>query len=160
MGEIQPTSTRPTNISQRPNPDGTIYVETAMPPPLTTSDSNGSNPSHPSQGQSLSHPDLAGVLRRNQACLNCRRRKLVSRLDSFFPPVGSDGDCTDGLCRNATRRDHIAGLVSEATDTRSGPHLNRTQSWRANTTTRAVTHPRAPVPVPAGWEYRMDPERA
>jgi len=31
----------------------------------------------PAQAPGQPHPDLAGVLRRNQACLNCRRRKLV-----------------------------------------------------------------------------------
>lgn len=68
------TSLRPMNISNRPNPDGIIYVETAtaatMPPPPSNTTS-GPNSSH-------SHSDLAGVLRRNQACLNCRRRKLAS----------------------------------------------------------------------------------
>ena len=121
MGEIQPTSTRPTNSSQRPNPEGTIYVETAMPPPLTTSNSNGSNPSNSapsqsqsqSQGQTQSHPDLAGVLRRNQACLNCRRRKLASPL---YP---SRVDVTDDLemrCDETTLRDMYPKLQTRAQD--------------------------------------------
>ena len=65
MDSIPPTSLRPQSIFNRPDPNGTIYVETntIMPPPA--------------QAPGQPHPDLAGVLRRNQACLNCRRRKLV-----------------------------------------------------------------------------------
>jgi hypothetical protein len=65
MASIPPTSLRPQNIFNRPDPNGTIYIETntTMPPPA--------------QAPGQPHPDLAGVLRRNQACLNCRRRKLV-----------------------------------------------------------------------------------
>lgn len=65
-----PTAFRPTNISSRPNSDGMIYVETAMPPPHTAVQNHGNT-----QNPNLS--EVAGVLRRNQACLACRRRKLV-----------------------------------------------------------------------------------
>ena len=44
-----------------------------------------------SQNQNLgaSNPDLAGVLRRNQACLNCRRRKLASLLTLSLSPFSN-----------------------------------------------------------------------
>jgi hypothetical protein len=67
-----PTSLRPQNISNRPDPTDTIYIETAsiMAPPAQAQPGPGTGSGQP-------NPDLAGVLRRNQACLNCRRRKLV-----------------------------------------------------------------------------------
>jgi hypothetical protein len=64
-----PISMRPANLTSN-DPGNTIaYIETAMPPPQ-----------QPSQVQqnSAQMNDIAGVLRRNQACLGCRRRKLVS----------------------------------------------------------------------------------
>ena len=76
LSEHPPTSFRPTNISSRPNPDGMIYVETARPP---SDPAPRSNP----------HPDVAGVLRRNQACLACRRRKLKCDAVSFDIPESS-----------------------------------------------------------------------
>lgn len=89
------TSLRPQNISNRPNPTDTIYIETATmaPPP----------PAQAVAGQP--NPDLAGVLRRNQACLNCRRRKLVG-----LSSRDSQEEC--GLIdRNAMLYDPIVGPV-------------------------------------------------
>ena len=56
-----------------------------MPPPSST---DPLRPGHNASGSgshstNVNLSDVAGVLRRNQACLNCRRRKLV-RL-SFDP---------------------------------------------------------------------------
>jgi hypothetical protein len=67
--DYPPTSLRPQNILSRPNPEDVIYVETA---------NSFNNAMAPPQTQAQQASDLAGVLRRNQACLNCRRRKLVS----------------------------------------------------------------------------------
>jgi hypothetical protein len=90
---------RPQNIS-RPMPDiDVIYVETAM-----SGASQEDHASHGTLGQGLGQGqgagnangganasvnmnDVAGVLRRNQACLACRRRKLV---------------CLDDLCLAST----------------------------------------------------------
>lgn len=74
-----PTSLRPVNIDKRPNLTGTIYVETATPmAPPTEIPSRPAGSSSSSNTQTIPNlNDVAGVLRRNQACLNCRRRKLV-----------------------------------------------------------------------------------
>ena len=54
------------------------------------------------------NPDLAGVLRRNQACLNCRRRKLVG----LFSQGSTREEEECGLIdRNAMLYDRIVGLV-------------------------------------------------
>lgn len=80
-----PAYLRPENISQRPNPDGVIYVETAAPMPTSTSTAMPPPAMTSAAAGSSSHSDLAGVLRRNQACLNCRRRKLVSPAPPCLP---------------------------------------------------------------------------
>ncbi|WVQ70202.1 uncharacterized protein L199_008427 [Kwoniella botswanensis] len=53
----------PTDLSMPPPPDKIIHIDTAPVP------SSSSSHTH--------HPDVAGVLRRNQACLQCRKRKLA-----------------------------------------------------------------------------------
>jgi hypothetical protein len=77
-----------------------IYVETAMSTSQEDHASHGTLGEGQGQGQGLAHghgegnangsangsvnmSDVAGVLRRNQACLACRRRKLVC-LDDLF----------------------------------------------------------------------------
>ncbi|OWZ59311.1 hypothetical protein C356_01070 [Cryptococcus neoformans c45] len=49
------------NLSKRPPLDGTVHIDTQEPSAQPSSSNNN---------------DVAGVLRRNQACLQCRRRKL------------------------------------------------------------------------------------
>ncbi|EJT46318.1 hypothetical protein A1Q1_05147 [Trichosporon asahii var. asahii CBS 2479] len=61
----------PTDIPTRPDLNGVVRVDQAGP----------SQPTQPAGQPS----DVAGVLRRNQACLACRRRKLVSTLFDPFP---------------------------------------------------------------------------
>lgn len=48
------------NLSKRPPLDGTVHIDTQE-----------------SSAQPSNNNDVAGVLRRNQACLQCRRRKLA-----------------------------------------------------------------------------------
>jgi hypothetical protein len=81
QGIPPPQSYRPMNITNRPDTfNGTIYVETAMPPPKADNQPN---------------PDVAGVLRRNQACLSCRRRKL--KCDAVCLPAKSSEDRLDHI---------------------------------------------------------------
>lgn len=62
----------PVDISTRPDLQGTIPIE-------TSSSNSNSNNGHAHSHTNGAPSDVAGVLRRNQACLACRRRKLVSR---------------------------------------------------------------------------------
>lgn len=57
----QPTMSIHGNLSKRPPLDGTVHIDTQE---LSTQPSSNNN-------------DVTGVLRRNQACLQCRRRKLA-----------------------------------------------------------------------------------
>ena len=68
---------RPNNID-RPMDQNTIaYIETAMPPPPPLAQA-ASTPAHVARPQSQSHDADGphGVLKRNQACKACRKRKL------------------------------------------------------------------------------------
>ncbi|WVF72289.1 hypothetical protein IAT40_007102 [Kwoniella sp. CBS 6097] len=66
------TSASPHKIDAQlpPQPAGVPFNERTV--HIDTAGSSDSGPSN--QGQ---HPDVAGVLRRNQACLQCRKRKLA-----------------------------------------------------------------------------------
>ena len=116
-----PAYLRPDNIAHT-DINGVIYIETEMPPPPLPGPST-STPPHPqpqSQSQQQQQPnfnDVAGVLRRNQACLNCRRRKLVSILPRHILFVINIPILVLMFYRNAMQSDHIVGHVYDPINT-------------------------------------------
>lgn len=108
-------------------------AQTSMPPPLSPADRP--TPAQVDAMTAAEHQqhlsDVAGVLRRNQACLNCRRRKLVCRpcLSKRLPTPITDS------ARNATRCAHTVAPAKNPSNTSGGPIPMPTSPTYVNTTT-------------------------
>lgn len=132
---MQPPSTawQWTDTPRQSNLHNLVHsAQTNMPPPMSpvqrpTSDQDAMTAAEHQQHLS----DVAGVLRRNQACLNCRRRKLVSHpcLQRQFPTPITDS------ARNATRCAHTAVPAKSPSNTSGGPTPMPTSPTYVNTTT-------------------------
>jgi hypothetical protein len=132
---MQPPSTawQWTDTPRQSNLHNLVHsAQTNMPPPMSpvqrpTSDQDAMTAAEHQQHLS----DVAGVLRRNQACLNCRRRKLVSHpcFQRQFPTPITDS------ARNATRCAHTAVPAKSPSNTSGGPTPMPTSPTYVNTTT-------------------------
>ncbi|ORX39775.1 hypothetical protein BD324DRAFT_233736 [Kockovaella imperatae] len=115
MSQLNGESTsRSNNLSRTPPLTGTVHVDTSasMPPPTGQTNLN----------------DIAGVLRRNQACLNCRRRKL--KCDAVGLPLMND---SHSLLTILPRSGPIARPAYDPISTCYGLHPRPTLFYAANT---------------------------